>query len=74
MQKGFVWIPYFVGLSSWCNMGLPFWRVILEGAEQHEARDLRIGTQDIPDRLNCLQAIALDRFVVTTDRRMWDPG
>lgn len=45
---------------------------ILEGAEHHDARELHIGTQDIPDRLICLQAIELDRFVVTTDRRMWE--
>lgn len=45
---------------------------ILEGAEQHTAGDLSIGTTNIPDRLICLQAIQLDRFVVTTDRRMWE--
>ena len=47
---------------------------ILEGAEQLEdsARGLQIGTQDIPDRLICVQAIQLDRYVVTTDRRMWE--
>lgn len=61
-------------ISRWSDFLVQSGFTILEGAEQNEhlVRSLQIGTQDTPDRLICLQAIQLDRYVVTTDRRMWE--
>ena len=46
--------------------------IILEGAEHYTPADLRIGAQDVPYGLICLQTIELDRYVVTSDTRMWE--
>lgn len=55
-------------IPRWSEFLVQHGFTILEGAEQNEdlARGLQIGTRDIPDRLICLQAIQLDRYVVTT--------
>lgn len=61
-------------IPLWSELLVQHGFTILQDAEQHEglARRLQIGTRNTPDRLICIQAIQLDRFVVTTDRHMWE--
>ena len=61
-------------ISLWSDFLVHNGFTVLEDAEQnmHLVRSLQIGTHNNPDRLICLQAIQLDRYVVTTDRRMWE--